>query len=339
MAVPFDVGALRTTGEAFPVWENIPAAANVVYGAFSSSAVGSLAFWSGNRFVNRELVWMDRTGKRIGTVGMPEQYVLSFDLSPDEKTLAVTQGVTPQTDIWLIDLNHGNKTRFTFGFGGLYPQWTPDGASIIYSHIAGPTNDIVRKRLSGGTEEVLARALVNGYTTDVSPDGKQIAHMMSVAKTGYDISIISVDGNHQASVYLGTPANERSAHFSPDGKWMAYDSNESGQYEVYVQTIPAGGKKYQISTTGGSLPVWRRDGEELFYLSLDQKIMSVPVHINGLTLAPGTPQELFSVPGATAFTITRDAQRVLVNLPAGGEAAVAPPITVLTNWQAALKSR
>ena len=270
---------------------------------------------------------------------MPEQYGPSFHLSPDEKTLAITQGVPPQTDIWLIDLNRRNKTRFTFGYTGEFPSWTPDGASIIYSHYSRDshfTNDIVRKPVIGGTDEVLARTLINGFTTDVSPDGKQIVHQMS-GKTGLDIGIISVDGNHQAFVYLGTPVNERSAHFSPDGKWMAYDSNESGRYEVYVQTIPAGGKKYQISTTGGSLPVWRRDGQELFFLSVDQKIMSVPVRINGLTLNPGTPQELFSVPGAIGFTITRDAQRFLVNLPAGGEVAIAPPITVLTNWQAALK--
>jgi Tol biopolymer transport system component len=339
MAVPFDVGALRTTGEAFPVSENIAAAATVSYGAFSSSAVGSLAFWSRSASESRDLVWMDRTGKRIGTVGMPEEYGPAFGLSPDEKTLAVTLGAPGQQDIWLIDLNRRNRTRFTFVYSGnLNPHWTVDGASIIYSlQVAGLTNDIVRKPVAGGTEEVLVRALVNGFTTDVSPDGKQIVHQMSLAKTGLDIGIVSMDGNHQASVYLGTPANERAAHFSPVGKWMAYQSNESGRYEVYVQTIPAGGAKYQISTTGGSLPVWRGDGQELFYLSLDQKIMSVPLRINGVTLDHGTPKELFSAPGATAFTITRDAQRFLVNLPAGGEAAKAQPITVLTNWQAASK--
>jgi Tol biopolymer transport system component len=245
--------------------------------------------------------------------------------------------VRPQRDIWLIDLNRGNKTRFTFGYIGDSPRWTPDGASIIYSHGLSNTNDIVRKPATGGTEEVLARALVNGFITDVSPDGKQVVHQMSMPKTGIDLGIISVDGNHQASVYLGTAANERAAQFSPDGKWMAYQSDELGRYEVYVQTIPAGGNKYQISTTGGSFPVWRHDGQELFYLSLDQKIMSVPLRINGGTLDPGTPKELFSVPGANMFTITRDGQRFLVNLPAGGEAGIAPPITVLTNWQAALK--
>jgi Tol biopolymer transport system component len=281
---------------------------------------------------------MDRTGKRTGTGVMPEQYGASLSLSPDEKTLAVTQGVSPQTeDIWLIDLNRTNKARFTFGYGGQNPQWTPDGASIIYSHVVGPTNDIVRKPIAGGIEEVLARALVNGFTSDVSPDGKQIVYQMSAAKTGFDIGLISLDDSHRTSVYLGTPANERSAQFSPDGKWMAYQSDESGRNEVYIQTIPIGGKKYQISTTGGSLPVWRRDGQELFFLSLDQKIISVPLRINGATLDPGTPQELFSVPGALGFTIPRDAQRFLINFPAGGEAAVAPPITVLTNWQSALK--
>src|SRR5262249_9093252 len=157
-----------------PVAENIAEAANVAYGAFSSSAVGSLAFWSRSPGDNRELVWMDSMGKRIGTVGMPEQYFgSSLALSPDEKTLAVTLGVRPQLDIWLIDLNRGTKTRFTFGYSGEMPRWTADGASIIYSHDSFPTNDIVRKPVTGGTEEVLARALVNGFTTDVSLDGKR----------------------------------------------------------------------------------------------------------------------------------------------------------------------
>ena len=141
------------------------------------------------------------------------------------------------------------------------------------------------------------------------------------SKTGVDIGLLADDGDHRSSVYLGTAANERLAIFSPDGKWMAYASDESGQYEIYVQTIPAGGAKFQISTEGGNDPAWKRDGKELFYLDPDQKLMAVPVKIDGATFEPGTPQALFTAGGATNFAVTRDGQRFLANVPAGGENA------------------
>ena len=119
---------------------------------------------------------------------------------------------------------------------------------------------------------------------------------------------------------------------------MAYQSDESGQYQVYVQTIPAGGGKFQISTSGGTIPAWRHDGRELYYLAPDQKLMAVPVKINGASFEPGTPQALFTATGASNFVVTRDGQRFLMNVPAGGEAvANGPPLTIVTNWQAGLK--
>lgn len=117
---------------------------------------------------------------------------------------------------------------------------------------------------------------------------------------------------------------------------MAYRSDESGQDQIYVQTIPASGAKYQISSAGGTAPTWRRDGKELFYVSSDQKLMAVPMAL-GARVEPGTPQELFSSVGLTGYAPTRDGQRFLVNAPTGGEGAAAPPITVVLNWTAGLK--
>jgi dipeptidyl aminopeptidase/acylaminoacyl peptidase len=162
-------------------------------------------------------------------------------------------------------------------------------------------------------------------------------------KTAADLWLLPLSGERKPVPYLQTPFDEMAARFSPDGRWMAYQSNESGQFQVYVQTFPSSGAKYQISTSGGTFPRWRRDGRELFYVAADQKLMAVPIKL-GATVEAGTSQPLFPAPpfagvtNATSFYAPMgDGQRFLVNAPAGGEATVAPPFTVVTNWQAAFK--
>jgi Tol biopolymer transport system component len=339
MAVPFDPTRRKATAEAFPVAENVAMAANQRYGAFSLAGNGTLAYWgSGGVADNRELVWMDRSGKRLSVVGKPNNFGAGYALSPDEKTVAVSVGNLPQSDIWLLDSAKGSITRFTFGLTGSLPVWFPDGRSIIYQRRNGFTNDIVRRQITGGAEELLLANLINATPTDVSSDGKFIVHYVSVAKTGFDIGLLLADGDHRESAYLSSPANELMARFSPDGKWMAYQSDESGQFQVYVQTIPVGGGKFQISTSGGAAPAWRHNGTELYYLAPDQKLIAVPVKINGASFEPGTPQVLFTATGASDFAVTRDGQRFLMNVSAGGEsAAVGPSLTIVTNWQAGLK--
>jgi len=339
MALPFDPAERKATAEAVPVAENVAIAANNVYGAFSLSANGTLAYGSGGAANSRELVWMVRSGKRVRTLGEPKRFG-TFALSPDEKTVAATFGARPQTDVWLLDSASGLVTRFTFGSSGNYPVWSADGRTIFYARRSGVTNDIVRRPITGGGEEVLLAHTINALPTDVSPDGKTIVHVISGANAALDVGLLMADGDHRESAYLSSPANEAQARFSPDGKWMAYQSDESGQSQVYVQTIPAGGGKFQISTAGGGDPVWRRDGKELYYIDSGQKLMAVPVRINGASFEPGAPQQLFSVSGASGFgfAVTHDGQRFLMNVPAGGESAVAgPSLTIVTNWQAGLK--
>ena len=269
MALPFDLTRLKATAEAFPVAEDVAVAANNLYGAFSLAENGTLAYWGrGGGANNRELVWMDRSGKRLNALGKPNAFVSVnlLSLSPNGKTVAATVGTSQQSDIWLLDSASGSIGRFTFGFSGTFPVWSPDGRSIVYSRRT--PNDIVRRQITGGAEELLLANVVNALPTDVSSDGKFIVHNMSVAKTAFDVGLLSADGDHRESVYLSSPANEREARFSPDGKWMAYQSDESGQYQAYVQTIPAGGGKFQISASGGTIPAWRHDGKELYYLDL-----------------------------------------------------------------------
>jgi Tol biopolymer transport system component len=349
MAQPFDPMRLKTMGDVFPIAEEVAFSGNTAFGAFSVSENGTLVYRSGDAFSDRELVWMDRAGKRLGAIGKPGAFG-SFAVSPDEKTLAVTtRSPGSQSDIWLEDVGRGVLSRFTFRSGlTRSPVWSPDGSRLIFEFVSLSSSsyptDIYQKAAGGnGQEELLVHSGLNGAPDDWSPDGKWIVYEQTGQKTANDLWLLPLSGDRKPLPYLQTPFDEMNAHFSPDGKWMAYQSNESGQIQVYVQTVPVSSAKYQISISGGSSPRWRPDGKELFYVSGDRKLMAVPVKLSA-TIEAGTPQPLFPLspfPGIAAapsiYAPMRDGQRFLVNAPAGGEAAAAPPFTVVTNWQAAFK--
>jgi Tol biopolymer transport system component len=289
---------------------------------------------------------MDRAGKRLGTLGKPGDFG-PIAVSPDEKTLAVTVRSGSQTEIWLEDLGRGVLSRFTFRSGvSRFAVWSPDGSRLIFAFLSlnSYSSDIYQKPAGGnGQEELLLHGGVNANSEDWSPDGKWMVYVQTGQNTASDLWLLPLSGDRKPVPYLQTPFDELSPRFSPDGKWMAYQSNESGQFQVYVQTVPVSGAKYQISTAGGTAPHWRRDGKELFYVSADRKVMAVPVKL-GATVEAGAPQPLFPITpvalnglGNFFYTPMRDGQRFLVNTLAGGEAAAAPPITVITNWQAAFK--
>ena len=158
--------------------------------------------------------------------------------------------------------------------------------------MSAAVHEFFRKPVDGaGAEQLLATLGTNSYPSDWSSDGKWIVFRQDGDKTGQDLWLLPLSGDRKPVPYLATPAAEYQARFSPDGRWMAYTSNESGQPQVYVQAIPASGPKWQISQAGGSSPYWRHDGKEMFYLSADQKVMAVPVKI-GTSVEPETPQEL-----------------------------------------------
>jgi eukaryotic-like serine/threonine-protein kinase len=344
-----DSKTFYTDGDPIPVAERVANSANLSFGAFSVSENGMLVYRS-SVATNQELVWMDRTGKRLRTVSKPGAFVAPIALSPDEKTVAVSVGTQVHADIWLVDMARDVISRFTFRSGGNPgAAWSPGGERIVFSlRDESATFYLYQKRLSGNQEELVLPGVTNLtiVPTDWSPDGKFILYQQTGNKTGYDLWLLpdpgSVAGEAKPIPYLQTSFNEGLGQFSPDGHWLAYISDESGQDQVYIQAVPPNGAKWQVSTSAASTnfagfgPTWRHDGKELYYGSADQKLIAVPTKL-GTSVEPGTPQTLFSMPGITAYAPSNDGQRFLVAAPVGTEGTAIPPVTVLTNWQARLK--
>jgi Tol biopolymer transport system component len=335
MAQPFDVRRGETTGDPFPVADRV---AQTIAGvaAVSVSDNGILAFSEGGGGATTQLTWFDRTGKQDGIVAAPGANTFPW-LSPDGQRLAVHRSdpAGNGTDVWLIDLLRGTNSRFTFE-GGSLPVWSPDGKTILFAASRkGSPQGIYQKAASGtGNEELLAENV--GAIMDWSSDGRFIIFRRD--NNGTDVWALPTFGDRKAFPVMETKFNENFARLSADGRWLAYNSDESGRGEIYVQSFPPSGGKWQVSIEGAAFPRWRRDGRELLYNTLDGKIMAVDVK-PGPTFEAGVPRILFDIPAPIAgsrWTMTPDAQRFLfpfTALQTGGP----PPITVLTNWTAAIK--
>jgi len=340
MAQPFDAARLRLAGDVFPVSDRVGEAfaANTGFGAFSLSADGTLVLGSGESG-SRRFVWFDRSGKRMAAATEPGNLVTDSGptLSPDGKKLAYVTGNNEEATIWLQNLAGGSPSRFTFAPGrNSNAVWSPDGSLIVFSLQSRSTSNsdlIVKPAHGAGKEELLLHAGVNGAATDWSRDGKLLAYSTDLPSA--DLWLLPLEGERKPVSFLRTPFAEMDGHFSPDAKFLVYKSDESGQGQIYVQPVPPNGSKWQVSKAGGANPTWRRDWKEIFYVAPDQKLMAAPVKTEPAFEA-GTPQILFEA-GNGAYIPSADGQRFLVVVPAGGEAAQAPPLTVVTHWQAGLK--
>ena len=341
MAQPFDVDKLRPTGEPISIAEPVSNNGGLARGSFSVSENGVLAYRSGGGFVNQPL-WFDRAGKKLGSLGEAGLYFTLW-LSPDEKR-AATDRMDTQTgtqDIWLFDLLRGIPSRFTADpANDWFPLWSPDGNSIVFSSSRDGVTNLYLKNASGiGGEEVLLKSDENKTADDWSAEGKFIVYESRNTQTKTDLWILPMSGDRKPFPFLQTPFNEQQAQFSPDGKWIAYTSDDSGTPEVYVQTFPASGGKWRISTTGGAEPKWRRDGKELFYLAPDKKLMAVDTKL-GTVFEAGVPKALFEtrILVLTTFrnhyVVTGDGQRFLIN---SGLEETSTPISVVVNWTEDLK--
>jgi Tol biopolymer transport system component len=334
VAQPFDANILKTTGEPIPLAEGV-GTDNVGLARFSVSREGTLAYRTGE--INDRLVWVDRSGKELETVGEPAQYHDPL-LSPDGRRLAF-ELIDPRSGkyvLWVRDLSRGVNSRFSFSEADTFtPLWSPDGGRLVYTSQI----DLVEKSADGqGAETPLMKSEEMKIASDWSPDGRYIAVAIQAKQTNWDIWILPTFGDKKAFPWLKTSFIDLWPVFSPDGRYVAYQSNESGRMEVYVQSFPGPGGKWQISSAGGSEPHWRADGKELYYRSPDQKVMAVDIAL-GATAEAGAPRGLFTVHLDTGlarnrFLPSKDGQRFLLVATTRREAMT--PTTVVLNWFADL---
>ena len=346
VARSLDVESGTLTGDAVTVADRVSYDAGFSLGGFSVSAVGRLAY-RGSGSERRQLTWFDRTGKMVGVAGdLDADGLLSVtpELSPDGRRIAVTRTVQSNVDIWVIDVLRGGTTRFTFDpAADLFGVWSPDGTRVAFDSNRNGIDDLFVKPSSGGGAEelVLASPFVK-IPTAWSLDGRFMLHQYGDPKTGWDLAALPMIGDRKPIVVVNTPFEERGGQFSPDGRWVAYQSNESGRFEVYVQPFPGPGGKWQVSTAGGTDARWRSDGKELFFLAADAQLMAVPVRASNSTFEAGSPAALFQrrmVVGGGAdlraqYAVSRDG-RFLLNVP--DDTSTAAPITLILNWKPALK--
>ena len=342
VAQPFDAKGLRFTGEAFPVGEAVGFFANFGYAAFTASDNGLFAYQSGGAGGVSQLTWFDRAGKQLETVGAPSDYY-SARLSRDGRRVAASIGdpLTGRQDIWIIDLQRRTSTRLTFGpTDNTNPIWSSDDSRVVFSSNRQGGNDLFSKSSSGtGSDEPLfIEESSFKVPADCSRDGRFLAFQSlgTQSRGAWDVWTLSIADKKPAAV-VSTPAGEVSPGFSPDGRWIVYSSDESGRSEVYVQPFPASGGKWQISTSGGNQPVWSRDGGELFFVSLDSKLMAVNVKTSP-GFEAGAPQALFELPLKSVigrrYDPSADGKRFLVNATMGE--VKSSPVTLVQNWAAGL---
>ncbi len=343
MAQPFDAQRLVLTGDALPIAESVRDSGTInPSGIFSVSQNGVLVYQTGAAMAGDQLLWFDRTGKQTGELGDPALYS-DLELSPDGKraSISIADQAGKGRDIWFYDVARGLRSRFTFGpEAAVTSIWSPDGSRIVFNLNRKGHLDLYQKSSSGaGTEEVLLEDNLEKYPTSWSPDGRSILYRTSSPQTRAELFVLPLSGDRKPVPFLNTKFDEGFGQFSPNGRWVAYRSNESGRNEVYVAPFPGPGGKWQISTAGGDRPRWRRDGSEIFYLAPDNKLMAAAVNDKGANFEVGAVKPLFEARfvtgGRNQYAVSADGQRFLINTTPEQEASA--PITVVLNWTAGLK--
>jgi Tol biopolymer transport system component len=339
MAATFDPERLQATGASVPVVNGVVQSISSGAAQYSISTTGTLVYVPGGvQGAERKLVWVDRNGAEQ-PLAAPAHAYESPRFSPDGQRIAVvTDG-----QIWLYDLSRETLTRFTFeGNTNSRPIWTPDGKRIaFYSTKDGPLNIFWQLADGSGGLEKLATSDFINVPDSFSPDGQLLAFHEANPKTGEDIFVLRLS-DRKVLPFLRTPFDEGDPRFSPDGRWIAYMSDESGRSEIYVQPYPGPGGKWQISADGGTEPVWNRNGRELFYRN-GNKMMAVEITTQP-NFALGNPRVLFEGPYVLAtvpisnYDVSPDGRRFLMVKPVDS-AAAATQINVVLNWFEELKRR
>ena len=341
LAQAFDPNRLEARGDPFPIAEHVTAGTTL-----SASAAGPIVYRTPSADSGqRQLVWVDRSGREIERVAYPDTASQGPSLSRDGRRIAVFRFANGNTDIWSYDTGRRAWDRLTFhdSFDDIFPLWSPDGSRIVFGSRRGEM-DLYWKLLSappGTGEELLLSTSQLKAPMDWSPDGRFLLYDSLDPKRGVDIWALPLEGGRKPFEVVHTDFNERVAQFSPDGTWIAYQSDKTGRYEIYLQPFPGLGVDSRVSIDGGAQVRWNPNGKELFYIATDDRLMAVPIRYvsNGKAVEPGTPRGLFQTNvGSTAintnrqqYAVSPDGQSFMMNSVLGE--ASTPPITVILNWK------
>ena len=300
--------------------------------SLASSSNGSIAYRASAG--ETQLVWLDRTGRAVGKIGPPDgtQLLLSH-LSHDGRSVAMTRTIAGNTNVWLLDTERGVPRRLTYGLNDTSIVFSPDGTRIAHQAEGDQEGTVVWERRADGTggETVLLDEPDESefdHPRDWSGDGRYILYSVST-RSNLDLRALPLFGDRKPIEIARTPFDEDRGRFSPDGRWVAYQSDETGRTEIHVQPFPGPGPKFQVSVGGGTLPRWSRDGRELFYVAPDRKLMTVAVTPRSTTLETGAPRALFTLSTTSFYEPSPDGQRFLVT----AVVSEPSPITIIMNWQ------
>ncbi len=355
LAQPLDEKALRVQGEPVSVAQDVAFVERFGRAAFHVSETGVLVYRTGRGGgANSQLAWYDRQGKLLQTAGEPGLYA-QIALSPDEKRVAVqlVNSDRPGTDLWVLELASGIFSRLTFDPGWeMEPTWSPDSQRLVYTTSApsggGPSIAAALPRsdkqelreivVASGASTVLYADDLTKFPDDWSRDGRFLVYHSG----GQIVSLLPLTGERKPQILLDTPYRKDEFHFSPDGRWLAYSSVESGRNEIYIASLPSLTQKRQVSSGGGYQPLWRADGKELFFLSLDRKMMAAEVKTASAVIETGVPKALFQTDAGdnvafNQYAVTGNGQRFLINGPVAKVAEPVSQINVVLNFAAQLR--
>jgi hypothetical protein len=334
MAQAFDARGLATAGDPFIVGADVLTTPGGT-SAFAASPNGVLVFQGGDDVGRRRLAWVDRFGKGVEVVG-DDQTWGDVQISNDGKRFAVATRGSPgnRADVWIFE--RGLGTRFTTDdFVDSAPVWSPDDQQIVFASVRrGPYHDLfIKASTNVETEDELWADTSDKYPLSFSHDGKFLLYQ--VRRPALDLWVLPLSGDRKPFPFIATAAAEVAGRFSPNGRWIAYITNQSGRSEVDVSPFPPPGKTIRVSTRGGTNPKWRADGNELFYLTPTNEMMSVDVDPSGAEFVVGSERRLFEAPfarlGQSWYDVAPDGQRFLVNLL--GDRQPGPlPLTLVVNW-------
>jgi Tol biopolymer transport system component len=334
-AVPFDLARLEVTGTPFPLPERVSYYLPAGVGRYDVSPGGTLVYLPSNpKEFEAQLVWVNRAGE---ATPLSDVRIIQSGprISPDGRHLAVPAG--DPSDIWVVDLTRGSWDRVVSGGINWMPVWVGGGRFLAFgSNRSGPLNVFLMPLDRSLPVEQLTSGPNWAWPTSSSPDGKTLIIEVSSPATGWDISALSLTGDHELRPFLGSPVNEMDARFSPDGRWVAYDSDESGRSEVFVTAFPGPGPRSQVSVNGGTAPVWSRNGRELFFEG-GGKMMAAAVETRPEFKA-AVPRPLFELGNLGDYDVAPDGQRfVMVRSMGKGKSAEA--LSVVLGWSDELKRR